>query len=226
MPENSDSGLVSPKSGHITTPPKLQTSFSASEVSSKNGANGNIMGSNNNHAQQHFHNHNANMGRIPAGAFSHRHSRELSADSTTRDQGASFQSFQSALQGSAAPFGAPMAAQAPFVPGMGSQQLGAAAPNSFNANFFAGNSYQLPGPNNHQAPINTNMLQSGMQQLNLNGLGASNQFASQQNFQNFSNFPQGAPQQPRDSQARVIQNRRQVDSDGKQTLNTANSPFD
>ncbi|CEJ94096.1 Putative Pumilio domain-containing protein [[Torrubiella] hemipterigena] len=204
-----DSGLVSPKGSHVmTTPPKLQSSFSANDVSTTKAGNGASMMNANNHAQQHFHNHNASMGRIPASAFPPRHSRELSAD-TSREQNGAFPSFQSALQGNAAPFGPPMTT-APFTSSIGAPQIPNNGMNAFQ-NFYPGANYQVIGPN-VAAPVNPAMLQSSMQQLNLNGLGSSNQF-SNQNFNNFGAMPFNQGNQQRDSQARVIQNRRQVDND-------------
>ena len=60
------------------------------------------------HAQQHFHNHNASLGRIPPNAINNRHSRELSGGDNRRDEQLnSFQQLSSALQASAAPFSQP-----------------------------------------------------------------------------------------------------------------------
>ncbi|CAO1602339.1 hypothetical protein XANCAGTX0491_005955 [Xanthoria calcicola] len=59
------------------------------------------------HAQQHFHNHNASLGRIPPGALSNRHSRELSGGETQREeQTNSYGQLASPLQASAPPFAA------------------------------------------------------------------------------------------------------------------------
>ncbi|PSN68391.1 ARM repeat-containing protein [Corynespora cassiicola Philippines] len=84
--------------------PKLQQSFSTNDVptlkngNGTNGANGSGV---NSHAEQHLHNHNASMGRIPHNVMSNRHSRELSTG--FKDQ--EYRSMQSGLHASAAPFG-------------------------------------------------------------------------------------------------------------------------
>ncbi|OAA76685.1 Armadillo-like helical [Akanthomyces lecanii RCEF 1005] len=238
IPETGDgnAGVISPKSSHvITTPPKLQSSFSSGEIPTvKNSSASSMMANNaNNHAQQHFHNHNANMGRIPAGAI--RHSRELSGDSSMnagRDQVGAYQSIHSALQASAAPFGPSMTTSAaPFSSATATSASTAPAMNGMNGmnnmnganglngiggvngmNGFPGyynqNGYQNNGPSGAQ--FGGPMLAAGMQQLNLNGVASGNMY-SVQNFQGYNGVPfqhgSGTPQ--RDSQARVIQNRRQ-----------------
>ncbi|TQW00580.1 RNA-binding protein [Cordyceps javanica] len=237
IPESGDgnAGVISPKSTHvITTPPKLQSSFSTSEIPTvKNSSGSSMMASNaNNHAQQHFHNHNANMGRIPAGAVPTRHSRELSSDSSMnagREQVGPYQSLHSALQASAAPFGPSMttsaapfssstatsASTAPAMNGLtgvnGANGLsGITAMNGMNgfSGYYSPNGYQNNGSNTAQ--FGGPMLAAGMQQLNLNGVTSGSMYPVQ-NFSGYNGVPfqhgSGAPQ--RDSQARVIQNRRQ-----------------
>ena len=250
----------------IATPPKLQSSFSTNDVPTiKNQSSSSMTGPNaNNHAQQHFHNHNASMGRIPVGAVSHRHSREMSADAAiggSREQSQAFQSIQSALQASAAPFGPSTAAAAPLSNPAVSSPNGNGHVNNFNG-FFPPNNYGMPGggsgfnsangssggnmPNALNSSANMNngmgtmanppnglnngnnygmhMLTSGMQ-----GMSVNTQAANGYNPQNYGSgyvspsFNNGAgsgsstpqTQQPRDSQARVIQNRRQMDNEGK-----------
>ncbi|KAM3482290.1 hypothetical protein MY8738_004016 [Beauveria namnaoensis] len=228
-------GVISPKSNHvITTPPKLQSSFSANEVPTvKNSTGSSTMANNaNNHAQQHFHNHNVNMGRIPAGAMPTRHSRELSSDSSMnagRDQVGAFQSIHSALQASAAPFGPSMttsaapyssatatsASTAPAMNGMngmnGANGLnGVGGMNAMNGfpSYYSQNGYQNNGHNGVQ--FGGPMLAAGIQQLNLNGVSPGNMYPVQ-NFPGYNGVPfqHGSVAPQRDSQARVIQNRRQ-----------------
>jgi hypothetical protein len=108
--DTTPSSVVSQASNHISaTPPKLQQSFSANDVPTvKTPATSSNLGANaNNHAQQHFHNHNASLGRIPAGAMPNRHSRELSNDASLANgrEANGFASINSALQANAAPFG-------------------------------------------------------------------------------------------------------------------------
>lgn len=87
--------------------PKLQQSYSTSDVptlKSNNGANG--VNGVNSHAEQHLHNHNASMGRIPTNVLSNRHSRELSTG--FKEQDITYRPMQSGLHASAAPFGPTM----------------------------------------------------------------------------------------------------------------------
>ncbi|KAI9685950.1 MAG: hypothetical protein M1820_010710 [Bogoriella megaspora] len=96
------------------TPPKLQSSYSTNDiptVKNVNGTNGSLVSPTagpKTHAEQHFHNHNASIGRIPPGAV-HRQSRDLSAtEPRAEEQATAFRPFQSVLQPSAAPFGPTM----------------------------------------------------------------------------------------------------------------------
>ncbi|CAI6098499.1 unnamed protein product, partial [Clonostachys chloroleuca] len=215
-------GAVTPGSHAMTTPPKMQSPFSPSDGPSvKNMSGSSIQGGNaNNHAQQHFHNHNASMGRIPSGVAPTRgHSRELSAESnsaTARDPTHQYQSLQSALQASAAPFGPSVTttAQQPSVPVTAPPNLNMM--NGFNG-YYPPNGYvPANGVNGPPANYQMNMLNAGMQQMNVNGVAGGNVYPN-------GNFGAGggysavpfnqASQPPRDSQARVIQHRRQLDNE-------------
>ena len=180
----------------------------------------------NTHAQQHFHNHNASMGRIPAGAVPTRgHNRELSNDSITtasrEQQSSNFQSFQSALHANAPVFSSSTAAAGLTSPPLTSPG-GAPAMNNFNGGYYPQNGFNPAGlgQNNYG---NMNMLAAGLQHMNMNGMGANpqNMYQAAPNFGGYNGVPynQPAPQvQPqRDSQTRVIQNRRQQDNEGRQS---------
>ncbi|KAI9852044.1 MAG: hypothetical protein M1838_002013 [Thelocarpon superellum] len=97
-------------------PPKLQSSYSTNDIPTVKNPGGLAgMGANNNaHAQQHFHSHNASLGRIPTNAVNNRHSREVSvgevASAVREGQNLGYQPLQSALQANAPPFGPPLAA--------------------------------------------------------------------------------------------------------------------
>ena len=82
--------------------PKLTQSFSASNVPTlKNGANANgVNGGNNAHAEQHFNQHDANLGRISPHAMSHRHIRELSTGFKEQQE---YRPVSSGLHANAAP---------------------------------------------------------------------------------------------------------------------------
>lgn len=203
--------LKSPTHQIQANPPKLLSSYSANDVptmkSTSNGNSSSTDNSKNTHAQQHFHNHNASLGRIPPNAAANnRHSRELSNGETSvnsRDiQANSYPSIQSALQASAPAFGPPMS-QSQNV--QSQTQTPAIAPSvnmpvSPNMPPYNGNGY-----------YNTNY---NMQMI----MGMQNMQIGQQMYPPTTYGYQGGmyPQKHggRDSQARVIQQRRQNDGQG------------
>lgn len=179
----------------------------------------------NNHAQQHFHNHNASLGRIPAGVLPRGHNRELSAESVavSREQATTYPSIQSALQASAAPFGPSTTTAAPPTSMVSSPAGTPAANNNFNNGNGNGNGFypvngfgaqqgvaHPPGP----GAYNVNMIANGMQHMNMNGVNGGNMYPPQ-NFNGYNSLPYNQGNQPRDSQARVIQHRRQLDNEGE-----------
>lgn len=261
-PPSSNNGSV------LTTPPKLQASFSANDIPTLKQVSGSGIGSTPNHAaQQHLHNHNASMGRIPAGAL--RHSRELSADGRDNNATGSYQSIGSTLHANATPFITPTqgVAQGPVL-SQGPQTPNATAmsnpqgvttfingyyntPGSYGNNpngyattpggYSSSGSVGLAGPSGFSSPATTinsgsnggmngglvgsmssgnfNAGQNGgqhafpllnmMSNMSLNG----NNGYSPANYAGYS--PVYTPPQPRDSQARVMQNRRQQDNEGR-----------
>jgi hypothetical protein len=174
------------------------------------------MGNANNHAQQHFHNHNASMGRIPAGALPPRHNRELSSDNSmnsVREQPNGFQSLQSALQASAAPFGPSLTTAAQAASTTAVSGPATTAPGSSFNTFYPPNGYG-PGATSSNGNYGMPLLTAGMQQMNMNGVNGGNLYPAQ-NYTGYSAGPYSqAAGQPRDSQARVIQHRRQLDNEG------------
>lgn len=205
-PESTPASNMTPSSTQVlSTPPKLQSSYSSNDIPTVKNLSGGGMSSANAHAQQHFHNHNASIGRIPPGAAK-RHSRELSGDNhaVNVQAGGAFPSIQSQLQANAPPFSFG-ANQAP-VQSAGS--VGNNQPTSTSSNnpypYYQGYSNQ-PGPNG--AYNNANMLAMGMQNLNVNGY-------TPQNYTGYGAVYQPAVQ-PRDSQQRVMQQRRAQNDDGK-----------
>lgn len=206
--EGQDTQISSPPS-MAQTPPKLQSSYSANDVSTlRSGTNGgsSVNTTPNSHAQQHLHNHNASLGRIPPNAMN-RLSRELNASETAtlRDaQNGGYQSIQSALQASAAPFG-PSLTQ-----GMPQPQIPAAMTSP-----TASQQYSPPGYYNY----NMQMMNMGMQNMQL----AQPMYSPHNPYAQYAGpgTTVGAPGMytpqatPRDSQARVIQQRRQNDGEGK-----------
>ncbi|KAH7155304.1 armadillo-type protein [Dactylonectria estremocensis] len=216
--ETGGSIMPSPGNQNMATPPKLQSSFSANDVPTVKNPAGSSMNANN-HAQLHFHNHNASLGRIPVGAVPRGHTRELSAESvnTSREQAGAFQSIQTALQASAAPFGPSTTTAAPPASAHVSSPSGNPSMSSFNNGFYQANGYHNPNPNHQGAPhpaspFNVSMLAAGMQQMNINGANGGGMYP-QQNYPGYGSLSYGQGNQPRDSQARVIQHRRQLDNE-------------
>ncbi|KAI1139562.1 ARM repeat-containing protein [Hypoxylon sp. FL0543] len=187
------------------TPPKLQTSFSANEVpTAKNVSAGTITpsGNANAHAQQHFHNHNASIGRYPPGAMK-RHSRELSTDNpaVVTQTGAPFPSIQSQLQGGAPAFGPIASSQAGIQSHGGASSAGSASPLGPYP-FYGGYNQTTPSGGGY----NMNMLALGMQNMGINNYA--------HNYPSYGPLYQNPnPNQPRDSQQRVIQQRRAQEND-------------
>lgn len=141
----------------MATPPKLQSSYSANDIPTVKNTSGSSMAAANanNHAQQHFHHHNASIGRIPAGIAPTRgHSRELSSESnanSSREQANSYQSLQSVLQASAPPFGPSTTTAAPQMPAAVSSVNDSAALNGSYGYYPTANHY---APNHGYAPTN------------------------------------------------------------------------
>ena len=192
--------------------PKLQGSYSTSDIPTVKHVIGSTgpNGPANTHAQQHFHNHNASLGRIPVNAVNNRHSRELSssdvAGAVREGQNMNYQPFQSVLQPSAAPFGPPLSSPT----GTTSPQSAGSPPSvpSYgNSNFYGA----YPG----MAPMTMNMGLNGM-----NGIG---------NIQmNDQTYPQANPfafqmygysGRTYDNQARGIQHRRVADGEANRFAN-------
>ena len=215
--DTTPSSIVSPPTNHIlATPPKLQQSYSANDVPTVKSANGTpgLSTNANNHAQQHFHNHNASLGRIPAGVMPNRHSRELSVESgmSSNRENSAYPSIGSTLQASAAPFGpAPVLAQssAPAVSALTAQAAGNPYP------YYAGAPYGVPNGN----PAAYGNLPMLMQSLSVGG--ANPALYPPQGYTGYSAIYHPSPRpQPQDSQARVIQNRRQIENEGKSVCRT------
>ncbi|CAJ2511087.1 Uu.00g067120.m01.CDS01 [Anthostomella pinea] len=197
---------MSPTSSQVTsTPPKLQTSFSSNDIPTAKNVNGagSAVSNANAHAQQHFHNHNASMGRIPTSAIK-RHSRELSGDNQVpvTQAGGNFPSIQSQLQANAPAFGpgAPSQLQSPTSVSAASTTSPSSSVGSYQQQFYGG--YNPATPNGY----NVGMLAMGMQNMNVNGY-------SPQNYTGYSPVYQAAIQPHRDSQQRVMQQRRAQDNE-------------
>jgi len=113
--ENKRPGLLAnPPHGAANGMPKLQSSYSTNDIptmKNTNGVNASVGLPQKTHAEQHFHNHNANMGRIPQNAVGNRQSRDLSGGDS-QEQKSPYQQIHSALHAGAAPFGPTMTSAA------------------------------------------------------------------------------------------------------------------
>ncbi len=153
------------------------------------------------HAQQHFHNHNASLGRIPPKVMSNRHSRELSGGGGDISV---FQQLPTVLQASAAPFGPPTTATSPTDPTTSQMVPFASAMNFQGQPFYGG--YGMQMMNSAQPMPHPMMFQNQMQMLQTQ----QNGFAQYPNYQQPGRFAEG--------QTRIMQQRRVQNGDGKFTL--------
>lgn len=200
------------------TPPKLLSSYSANDVptmkTTTNGAAGsNNTSGQNSHAQQHLHHHNASLGRIPLNAtVNNRHSRELSSGDSSMNsrevQNNSYPSIQSALQANAPSFGPPASQNSSQTQTLPAVAPPANMPVSTNMPPYNGNGY-YPGPNNY----NMQMMAMGLQNMQI-----GQQIYSPANAYTHPGAMFAQQHGGRDSQARVIQQRRQNDGEGKTLL--------
>lgn len=208
--DNQRSSFASPNSGM----PKLTHSFSATNVpTTKNGNGPNGNGTNGNinaHAEQHFNQHNANLGRIPSHAVSHRHSRELSTGFKEHD----YRSASSGLHASAAPFGPAITSAAP-INGTISSTVGSPAMSQYSSTTAGNAPYYDYGMN----MLNNNMngMSLGPQYGGPPPYGSNNMYPGTSQYYNpYAAYgPSGRVQ---DSQARVIQSRR-MQNDANRFMN-------
>ncbi|KAL9606417.1 MAG: hypothetical protein Q9179_000437 [Wetmoreana sp. 5 TL-2023] len=178
----------------------IQSSYSTNDIPTMKSTNG--LGTSTpskTHAQQHFHNHNASLGRIPPGAVSNRHSRELSGGENLREEQVNgYGQISSALQASAAPFtAAPMTATSPTESVASPAAQINNIPQYAAPAFYGGYGMQLM--NMGMTPVQMASPMAFNNQLQA--------FSSQNNFTPYQTYGQPAGRFP-DSQARVIQQRR------------------
>jgi hypothetical protein len=194
--------------------PKLTQSYSTNDVptlknnTGVNGASGIGFTS---HAQQHFHNHNASLGRIPQNVVSNRNSRDLSMGNREAE-------YQPSLHASAAPFGPSVASAAPN--GGASASVG---PPSLSQ--YSGVATTNPGYYGY----GVSMLNGAMSNLSLGpGSGPGPQYGGPSAYTPTGMYGSGPPYNPyatygpggrvQDSQARVIQTRR-LQNDANKYMN-------
>ncbi|KAF2118933.1 hypothetical protein BDV96DRAFT_596738 [Lophiotrema nucula] len=224
-PFKSDSKRSSYHASPSNGMPKLQQSYSANDVptmkngAGANGANG-VNGVNGSgaisHAEQHFQNHNASLGRIPANGVSNRHSRDLSSSLNQQDGG--YRGMQSGLHASAAPFG-PAMTTAPSLNGMTATTIGSPAMSQYSTSTAGTTNAPYYG-------YGMNMLNGAMNGVSLGpqvgGTGGYNQpgvYPTAYNYNPYATYGPGGRVQ--DSQARVIQSRRMQNGENShQTLSS------
>lgn len=210
-PDPKRSSYASPTNGM----PKLTQSYSASDVptlKSGMGVNGSNGVSFNTHAEQHLHNHNASMGRIPPNAVSNRHSREISSGFKDHE----YRSAQSGLHASAAPFG-------PTVTSAASANGAGAAITSPGLSQYSGTSastapyYGYGIMNGLNGAMNGLSLGPGPQMSGPPSYGANGMYPTGMSYYNpYATYGPGGRVQ--DSQARVIQSRR-LQNDANRFMN-------
>ena len=182
---------------------KIQSSYSTNDIPTLKNPNGILatISPPKSQAQQQFHNHNASLGRIPAHAVNHRHSREMSGGDVRREEQTNGYKQQSDLHANAAPFGPSMstASQADTITGtmspLNNQQFASPA-------YYGGYGMQ--------------MLNMGMTPIQMNNaMGFQNQMSGYQPQSPFTAYsPYGHPVRYPDSQARVMQQRRMQNVEG------------
>lgn len=195
--------VSSPAKNQLTTPPKLQPSYTNSEASNTRPTTNGVGTTNagpHSHAQQHFHNHNASLGRIPHRAVNNRLSRELTpaeCAALRESQNVGFPSIQSALHANAPPFGP------------------AISKNMSHTSISAPISPNLQSYSTQQPYYGMQMVMSGMQNLSM-----TSPMYPTPNPYIFNGSPAYSPSRPpqpgpRENQPRIATGRRQNEGESK-----------
>ncbi|KAI9837614.1 MAG: hypothetical protein M1837_002948 [Sclerophora amabilis] len=192
------------------TPPKLQSSYSTNDIPTMKSSNSFVATntSANTHAQQHLHNHNASLGRIPPNATNKRQSRELSRDLSSPEvasparesQGSSYQSLGSSLQPTSPPFG--MSSTPPVAHAIPSTMSPTGTPPYGPPGYYGGYNMQM---------LNMNVNMNGMH-IGSPTFPQPNQYAPP--YQMYGYMGRG-----NDSQSRVMQQRRVTDGEANRFAN-------
>ncbi|USP80471.1 uncharacterized protein yc1106_07745 [Curvularia clavata] len=203
--------------------PKLTQSYSTNDVptlKNSNGMNGAGGIGFTSHAQQHFHNHNASLGRIPQNTISNnRNSRDLSMGNRESE----YHATSNSMHTSAAPYG-PAANSVTSNGG----SLANAGPPAMSQ--YSGTAATNPG----QYGYGVSMLNNAMNNLNLGpgsgpgphyggpqyggppGYASNGMYGNAQTYNPYATYGPGGRVQ--DSQARVIQSRR-MQNDANKYMN-------
>jgi hypothetical protein len=216
--------------GFSSVMPKLQSSYSTNDIPTVKNTGGDMdlngnSAANLSHAEQHLHNHNASMGRIPMNA-NNRQSRDFSAaEPRVEDKG--MRPLPSALQANAPAFG----------PSYNNST--AAPPNAPSAALSPQTNTSAYNQAPYYAGYGVSSLVNGMNNMNMSspppawngppmyqGSGYGNNYQGYQPYGPMSSNP-STRYNAQDSQARVIQQRRTQSTDGKSFgLRTNNAETD
>ena len=160
------------------------------------------------HAQQHFHNHNASLGRIPSSAVNNRHSRELSGSENRGDEQTQVTTFQQVpgLQANAIPFGPPVTMADAMASQFAHLNIN---PQYIPAAFYGG--YGMQFMNMGMFPAQMNNPLAFNQQLQV----YQPQPQPQNGFSGYQNQNYGQQGRFQDSQAMVIRQRRMQNGEGR-----------
>ncbi|KAL6707045.1 hypothetical protein ACN47E_004797 [Coniothyrium glycines] len=191
--------------------PKLTQSYSSNDVPTiKNGGNGSNGVGFKSHAEQHLHNHNASLGRIPPNALSNRHSRELSSGYKEQE----YRPQHSGLHASAAPFGPSMTSAAPM--NNIASTIGSPAMSQYPAASAPTAPYYGYGMSMLNGAMNGLSVGHGPQMSGPAGYGQNGVYGNMSYYNPYATYgPAGRVQ---DSQARVIQSRR-LQNDANRFMN-------
>lgn len=176
----------------------VQSSYSTNDLPTMKSSNtmSTTVSSPKTHAQQHFHNHNASLGRIPMHAVSNRHSREVSGGETRREEQANgYAHVSSTMQTSTSPIGSSATTASSPVESISSPISQAHNVPQYNSPFYGGYGMQLMNMGMTPLQVSTPLAFSNQIQA-----FQQNSFAAYQPYNQNGRFP--------DSQARIIQQRR------------------
>ncbi len=209
-PESKRSSFTGPSGGM----PKLTQSYSTNDVPTLKNGNG-VNGPNGlgfkSHAEQHLHNHNATLGRIPPNALSNRHSRDLSTG--FKDQ--EYRSAPTGIHAGSTNFG-PTTSATPANLGSGTvsapamSQYSTASASNPNVPYYGYNMSMLNGAMNGIS-LGPGSQVSGPAAYTPNGMYGNGMY-----YNPYAAYGPGGRVQ--DSQARVIQSRR-LQNDANRFMN-------
>lgn len=164
-------------------------------------------------AQQHFRNHNATLGRIPASSTQNRLSRDIGSDTLPRDVGTPIHtSNHSALQASAPSFG-PSYVQVQTQPAHAQSASSIGSYGETGGYSYAG--YQI----GQEQPYDVQLYSNGAQRFGTGNLSMlQNPYSYSGTHKHLDHSVSHNAHMLRDSQAQVIQQRRKLDGEGMSSI--------